>query len=295
MTREATLTSAPISGALRAIGLIVTLLATLAQLARASAMLDEGDSLRWYAIPMAVYLALCAWVLLRPPVRRWPRHLALAAQTFIVAWLIGLDPELDFMTSLFVPLAFEAALLFSPLTAWCWVATLAAMTGGSLMLYLGPLRGLALALVSMAAGIVLAAFAVVARELEEARRQSQRTLEELAATHARLQEYAEKAVELAATEERDRVARGLNDSVARTVEDILDAARAGRALLGGGRGGAAAHAADEPPGDARQAEAGHLLAALQARTQRALAEMRALIAELRPAEGERPEPPGAQT
>ena len=143
------------------------------------------------------------------------------------------------------------------------------------MLYLGPLRGLALALVPMAAEIVFAAYVVVAREIEAARRQSQVMLEELETTHARLQEFAAQAGELAAVDERDRVARDLNESVARTVTGILEAAR---------RGTDGARPAPRGAADAgAQAEAAApMLTALQAETQQALAEMRGLIAELRP-------------
>ena len=265
---------APITAALRNVGLFVGYLATLAQLARAYGMVDGLSEWLWYAGLGAVYLLLFTLMVVRPPARPWRSHGVLAIQCVIVLTLLWFDPQLDFMTALFVPLAFAAALLFRDRTIWYWGAALAALTAGSLMLYLGPLRGLALALVPMAAEIVFAAYVVVAREIEAARRQSQVMLEELETTHARLQEFAAQAGELAAVDERDRVARDLNESVARAVTGILEAARATRTVLAGAEGGADAGAQTEA--------AAPMLTALQAETQQALAQMRGLIAELRP-------------
>ena len=255
-------------------GLFVGYLATLAQLARVLAIVDDlGEWLR-YAGLSAVYLFLFTWIVLRPPTRPWRSHAVLAIQCLIVLRLLSFEPDLDFMTALFVPLAFTAALLFRDRTIWWWCAALAALTAGSLMLFLGPLHGLALALVPMAAEIVFAAYVVVAREIEAARRQSQVMLEELETTHARLQEFAAQAGELAALDERDRVARDLNDSVASAVAGIVEAARAARVVLAGAGGAADA--------GAQGGAAAPMLAALQTETQQALARVRGLIAELRP-------------
>ena len=118
----------------------------------------------------AVYLALFTCVLLRPPRRRWLVHAAMAAECVLVLILLARVPEIDFMVALFVPLAFQAAFFFAGRTVWIWVAALAVLIAGSLMLFLGPLRGLSLALVSIAIEIILAAFVIVAREIETARR-----------------------------------------------------------------------------------------------------------------------------
>jgi 4-diphosphocytidyl-2-C-methyl-D-erythritol kinase len=89
-----------------------------------------------------------------------------------------------------------------------------------------------------------------------------------------------EAGELAALAERHRVARDLNESVAASVAGVLEAARAARAVLASAEDGTGA---ETGPDDAARAEsAAPLLAALQADTQAALAQMRGLIAELRP-------------
>src|SRR3970282_1082519 len=89
------------------------------------------------------------------------------------------------------------------------------LTPGSLTFYLG-LKGLALGLVTMAVGIVLPAYVTVIEETEMARAKSQAMLGELQETHQQLQSYADQVEELAAMDERNRLARALTDSVLHT-------------------------------------------------------------------------------
>lgn len=271
---------APLSAKVRGLGVAVVCLTSLAQLARALVRVDDRSLWPWYLGLGAAYMALFAFTVMRPPGRRWQAHALLAGQCFIVLSLLSLEHHQDFMTGLFVPIALEAALLFAGRETWTWVAVLAALIVGSLMFYLEPLEGLSQALASLALEIVLAAYVVVAREIESARRRSQVMLEELQAAHGRLQAYAAQAGELAALAERHRVARDLNESVAASVAGVLEAARAARAVLASAEDGTGA---ETGPDDAARAEsAAPLLAALQADTQAALAQMRGLIAELRP-------------
>jgi signal transduction histidine kinase len=275
----------PIITTLFRTGLVVVYLVSLAQFVRALAMVDDRGAWLWYLGLGAAYLLLLTLVVLRPFSRRWLVHAVLGVQCLIVLALLDVDPEFDFMAALFVPVAFEAALLLTGRAIWCWVTGLAALTAGSLMLYLGPLRGLSLATLSIvAAAVVAAALVVVAREIEASRRQSQATLEELQVTHARLRAYAVEAGELAVAAERDRVARDLNESVARAVAAIIEDVGGVRALLA---------ARPDEGGQAAADEAMSRLAALQAATQQALAQMRRLLAELRPAGDGRGSPPAA--
>jgi signal transduction histidine kinase len=271
---------APLSAKVRGLGVAVVCLTSLAQLARALVRVDDRSLWPWYLGLGAAYMALFAFTVMRPPGRRWQAHVLLAGQCLIVLALLSLEHHQDFMTGLFVPIALEAALLFAGRETWTWVAVLAALIVGSLMFYLEPLEGLSQALASLALEIVLAAYVVVAREIESARRRSQVMLEELQAVHGRLQAYAAQAGELAALAERHRVARDLNESVAASVAGVLEAAAAARAVLASAEDGTGA---ETGPDDAARAEsAAPLLAALQADTQAALAQMRGLIAELRP-------------
>ena len=147
---------------------------------------------------------------------------------------------------------------------WVWIAIFVALIGGSLALFFGPLRGLALGLTSMAIGIVLPASYLAATEIVAARTRSQLTLAELQATNEQLQAYAEQVAELVVLEERNRLARELHDSVSQTMFSILLTAQSARLLL-----------------DRDAARAEEQMDQLQLLTQSALAQMRSLIADLR--------------
>ena len=106
------------------------------------------------------------------------------------------------MTTLLVLECYEAAIVLAGNTRLVWVVLLVVTIGCSLVLELGPIHGLALALIPMAAGVVLAMFAVAGRELEAARATSAGMVADLQAARQRLQDYAGQVDELAAIEER---------------------------------------------------------------------------------------------
>jgi signal transduction histidine kinase len=204
-------------------------------------------------------------VLLRPPRSTGFLHLAFALQAAVVLVLLALNPNRDFLTSLFAVQCYQAAVVFWGRMRVVWVALLVSLTGASLVLQLGLLHGLALSLVPMAAGIVLSTYAVVSRELEAARAGSERMVADLQAAQEQLHVYTGQVDELAAIEERSRLARELRDSVSGTLANVLAASAATRQSL------------DDPESAAEQLER------LQALTQQALAQMREIISELRPA------------
>jgi signal transduction histidine kinase len=269
---------APISRRLRILGLAVVFIAACSEIALVFARLDEGGAWVWYVGVGAAYLGLYTYAVLWPPRTRPALHAILASECAVVVFLLSRHSDYDFLIALLVPLAFLAALFFEGRTIWVWVAVLATLTAVSLMVYMGPLRGLALALTSMAMQVVFAAFVVVAREVEAARAESQTMLHELEATHRRLKDYSAKAAELAILEQRDRVAQDLNDSVAETVAGIITATRSARSLLAAPAVGVPADAREAPT----TADPEAVVASLQTQTQWALAQMRGLIAELRP-------------
>jgi signal transduction histidine kinase len=272
-------------GALRVAAFVAVYVSTAAELARALTSSSRA-AWYWYLILGGIYLVILTLTIWRPPGRTGLVHVILAVQCVIVLGLLSLDPQLDFLTGLFVPLAFAAALFFTGRVIWIWVAILSALILGSLMIYLGPLRGLSLGLTSVALTVVFASYAVITREVDTSRKQSQLMVAEIEATNTQLQEYAGQADELATFGQRDRVARDLNESVAQTVAGILADAREARAAL-------AAVGADDDGDPAEQGDTAARLAALQTRTQQALKQMRDLIGELRPKAAEPGDPAGA--
>jgi signal transduction histidine kinase len=218
----------------------------------------------WYAGLLAAYLVLflTAWR------RRLPSRfvqVVFALQCAVVLALLSLDPKLDFVTALFVPLAYQAVVVLTGRVRWLWVGLFVALIGGSLALFFGPLRGLALGLTSMAIAIALPAAHLAAADIAAARGRSQLTLARLQTANEQLQAYAEQVAELTVLEERNRLSRELHDSVSQTVFTTLLTAESARLLL------------DRDFGRAKVQ-----MGKLQLLTQNALDQMRSLISHLRP-------------
>jgi signal transduction histidine kinase len=218
----------------------------------------------WYVVGLTAFLVIALIVLLHRGLSAAPLHVAFGLQAALVLVLLSLDPEVDFVTALFVVQCYQAAVVFHGRTRLVWVIALVALIGVSLVGQLGPVRGLAFALSYMAAGIVIPTYVVASRELETSREKSQRMVGDLQAAQRQLEVYAGQVEELAAIEQRSRLAHELDESVSLTLSGVVSATRAAESLL------------DES--DAAAAE----LERLQAMTQQALAQMRQVIAELRP-------------
>jgi signal transduction histidine kinase len=199
-------------------------------------------------------------------------HGYLTVQTGLIAALSLITPNVDFFATLFLPLSLQAMHVFPPRTGFRWIAIFTVVM--AILMILGPgwEAGLPLILIHAVAYFFVGAFVAVIRqtetarqEAEAARQESQALLTELQEAHHQLQAYAAQAEELAATKERNHLARELHDSVTQTIFSITLTAKSARMLL-----------------ERDQAQAALQLDHLQELAQGALAEMRALIFELRP-------------
>jgi signal transduction histidine kinase len=247
------------------VAVIAIYLAFAAQVARTLASTPDRDLWPGYIGLHLVYLTLFTAVMWRPSLPAVLLHLNFAAQSAIILAILALNPQLDLVTALFVLLCYQAALVFTGATRWVWVGIFLALTAGSLIFILGPLKGLSAALSPMAVSIVFAAYVVANHEIEAAQTESQAMLDEIEETHRQLQAYAAQVEELATVEERNRLARELHDSVSQTLFSIILNTRSAQILL------------EREPARVRSQ-----LEQLQALTQNALGEMRGLIAQLRP-------------
>ena len=108
-------------------------------------------------------------------------------------------------------------------------------------------------------------YAIANREAERVNQESEVILMELQEKNSQLQVYATQVEQIAAIEERNRLARELHDSVSQTIFSIVLNTRSAQILL------------ERQPDRVRLQ-----LEELQMLTQEALAEMRSLIAQLRP-------------
>jgi signal transduction histidine kinase len=196
-------------------------------------MAPEGVRADWtaYAALIAVYLVLYALVGWHPHRSTSLVHAYLALQAVLVLVMLSIDPELDSVTAFFVPLAFQAALLFAGRRLWTWVGILTVLTGASLVYYLGPLNGLALAMSPAVFILGVPALMVAHHETELARVRSQALLAELEDTHRQLEAYAGQVEELATLRERGRLARQLHDTVSQLVFSITLSSRSTQLLL----------------------------------------------------------------
>ena len=235
----------------------------------------QGRTYQWVVTGLlAAFLLLLAtepWLS-----RRSPRytHLYLAVQTAIIAALLFIpaDPIItDYFAVLFIPPTLQAMRVFPPRTGFRWIIFFTAVMAIMLIYRYGwggvPfIMGYAVALLFGGSYVTFMRQADTARqEAEAARQESQTLLAELQEAHRQLQAYAAQAEELAATKERNHLARELHDSVTQTIFSITLTAKSAGILL-----------ERDPAQAASQLEHLHELA------QGALAEMRALIFELRP-------------
>jgi len=217
-----------------------------------------------YLVLELVFLLLYTLVIWRQGTRSRILHPYFGVQALITLVLVSQHPEFDFIVNLFVLLSLQAAIVFTDPTRWVWVGLFVALTGGSLIFYLG-INGLALALVPMVGCILLSAYVVSNQGVRIARRQSESMLRQIKETNRQLELRASQVEELATIEERNRLAREIHDSVSQTMFSIILNIRSAQILL------------ERNPVQIRP----HL-EQLHSLTQSALDQMRSLIAQLRP-------------
>lgn len=220
--------------------------------------------------PLLALLAIFLLLLATEPIvtRRWGtyRRLYLGLQTALVVVMGRFAPEFDFLWSLYIILAIQAVDFLPRRAALIWIGVLIGLAGLFLMLEMDPpALGLAILLNLSAVGYFLVSFTRVSRQAEVARNESAALLRDLQTAHAQLQDYADRAEELSAARERNRVARELHDSVNQSIFSITLTAEAARTML------------DRDP-----ARVPPYLDQLQEMTTSTLAQMRSLIGQLRP-------------
>jgi len=253
------------SAKLGRIGYIALYLAFLAVLARTLVIESIQPKLPLYLAGEIIFLVLFSIVFIKPVMPGWLLHIIYISQSSLILWLLSLRPEFDFLIVLYLLLSAQASVVISGRQRWLWIAIFVLLSGGSLIFFLGLARGLALSLTTIAGEIVIPSFIITARDNEIARHNSQALLDELQVTNQRLQSYASQVEELAAVEERNRLARQLHDTVSQLIFSSSLTAHAAQLLQD-----------TDPDRVPDQIER------LQAMTGEALAQLRSLITKLRP-------------
>ena len=264
---SAKLSASPPAGLPRAgrIAHLALSLLVLAQVGRTLTNEDAQAYLPTYGVLMAAYVLLFGLVQWRGGLSGWHGHLYFALQSSLILLMLSLNPEVDSVTAFFVPLSFQVALCFTGRSLWSWVGLMVLLTGGSLAVLREPLEGLALAMSPMAAIVALPALVLANHQIETERGRSQLLLAELEQRGKQLQRHASEVEELAAIEERHRLARSLHDTASQLIFSIVLTARSARLLL-----------IQDPQRTREQ------LLQLQEMSGTALAQLRSLISQMRP-------------
>jgi signal transduction histidine kinase len=218
----------------------------------------------WYAGLTTAFLILFLLVTFNPEQPKKRIYVIYLLQSIIILCMISLPPHLDIIMSLFTLLGYQMALVIQAKDRWAWCGVFCALILIGLIVWKGWILGLALALIPIAGTITVLAYVMASQEIERAKQHSESILIELQAKNTQLQEYASQVEQIAAIEERNRLARELHDSVSQTMFSIILNTRSTQILL------------ERDP-----QRVGPQLEQLQQLTQAALAEMRSLISELR--------------
>ncbi|GMV34409.1 MAG: histidine kinase dimerization/phosphoacceptor domain-containing protein [Anaerolineales bacterium] len=199
--------------------------------------------------------------------RRFPRFalIYIPVQSVVVIAAANLRPFTDITCLMVVPLGLQAARAFSRRTAAVWMTALILLLSVTLIVGMGWLGGTALILLYLAVGAFLISYDFLFAQTQSDEAESLRLLADLQSAHAKLQEHAAQAEELAAARERNRLARELHDSVSQAVFSITLTSQSARLLL------------ERDP-----ARVPEQLDRLQKMTEDSLSQLRSLIAQLRP-------------
>lgn len=199
--------------------------------------------------------------------RRWAIYfpIYLILQSSILFVLLLAPDASDFFAVLFGVLCMQVMQRERPERGAVWVALFTLLMALPLLLGNGLARGLAFALLYTAGNVILASYALAARRAQDARAKNQALALELERANRQLQSAAAQREKLAAARERQRLARDLHDSATQTIFSMTLTTQSALLLL-----------------EREPARVGAQLERLSELAASALAELRALISELRP-------------
>ena len=189
-------------------------------------------------------------------------HLYLAAQTSILALIVLLEPQMDIVAILFFVLSAQT-MLFLPLhLALGWIGLFFVVTYG---VKVWVCHCPALDVLTYLGGYTFfGAFGSALRSANEARKKSDQLLTELQEAHQQLQHFTKQAQQLAAAEERNRLAREMHDSLGHRLTVAVVQLEGAQRLI--------------PTSPERAA---HMIGTMREQLKEALAELRRTVATLR--------------
>jgi signal transduction histidine kinase len=159
------------------------------------------------------------------------RPVYLLLQAAIITGLLLNRPTQDFFALLFIPISLSAVLFYGK-RGFLWIAAFTVALAVPLITSKSGWRfGMVMALNYGGLCFLFGGYAYQVRKAEAARSETQRMVGELQVAHSQLREYASQKEELAAEQERNRLARELHDSVTQTVFSMNLTVQAARLLL----------------------------------------------------------------
>jgi len=170
---------------------------------------------RWAAL--TVLIVFC--VLLVPTIderiyeRSHWNHAYLAGLTFLASLLLVIKPGASFLPLIFFILSVIAMLMFPLRIAVLWIAVFALISGINFISTMGWLQGLEILFPFACGYFFFGTFANALYRAREERMKSEKLLEELRLAHQELQAYASRVETLAVSEERNRLAHEMHDTV----------------------------------------------------------------------------------
>jgi signal transduction histidine kinase len=195
----------------------------------------------------------------------WLRNTYFPIQAVLILILANLRPILDVTNLLYITLSFQIFHSFPRRSAILWVITIAILQTMTMVLGFGWAQGMVLSLFYLAVLVFMVSYDLSFTQAKAAQAESQMLLAELQEAHQKLIAYMDQSEELAVLRERNRLVSEFHESVSHTIFSINLTARSAQILL---------------TKDPNLVE--HQLTQLQEMTQAALAQMRSLIAQLRP-------------
>jgi signal transduction histidine kinase len=219
---------------------------------------------------LVVFLLLFIFIPVLHQKASWMTHMLIALLTGIIILLslqpVGpFNPPLDYFVVLFVLLIIYTGDLLNQKIAFYWDIFFI-LTMAALMIFIfGVNKALQFIIIYTAVFLFVGSYVFLLNKANKSEQKSRDLLTELKTAHSKLMIYASQAKELAIIEERNRLARELHDSVTQTIFSMTLTADSARILL------------EKDP-----IKVAPLLDRLHKLAQGALAEMRTLIAQLRP-------------
>jgi signal transduction histidine kinase len=214
---------------------------------------------------IATHALVYAAALVLPARFDWFRLLYFPLQTVLVVAVTNLRPFLDASTILYLPLFLQVLYAFSRRAALAWMILFAGLLTATVVRGMGWAAGLSFDLMVLGGCAFLVSYGLLSAQRQADQAESEQLVAELQQAHQRLQDQAAQAEELAAVRERNQLARELHDSVSQMIFGITLTSQSARLLL------------ERDP-----ARVPEQLDRLEEMTGSALAQLRSLIAQLRP-------------